>query len=97
MTSLINDLNLLREMTPLGIRDLLVTEGVKGVRGDPDSCPIARWLDHRHPRIHSSVSVLGIEIWDEGCMSEYPTPESVKDFMGVFDMGGYPEVDEESL
>jgi hypothetical protein len=92
MGALSDDLNILREMTPDSIHDLLAAEGITGTPGHPRSCPVAEWLTRRHPLLNIHVTGDEISAVEAEGLSLYSAPWSVRDFIISFDRHDYPEL-----
>lgn len=83
--------------TPGEIRDFLVAEGVRGIKGKPWSCPVAvyvrRGSGHTVSVQHTETSCLdsgGHLI--RGCPTLLNTV-AMSTFMSCFDCGHYPELE----
>lgn len=79
------------------IADYFIGEGVQGYRQEEDSCPIAKWMQQT---TNEAVYVTDTQafIYDDDASSpirlkeESPLSPAMKEFVGRFDGGDYPEL-----
>lgn len=73
--------------SPGEIHDTLVKGGFSGTPSHGRTCPVARYLN---AKVSESVSVSGSTVYWDG--KSVPTTAPVREFVGHFDMGKYPEL-----
>lgn len=74
--------------TPRGIYEFFRREGVKGMPGSFDRCPVARWLSERTGRtIHVGVSMAYTHNADGEPFEQVVLPRGVALFTHEFDNG----------
>lgn len=76
--------------TPDEVAMSLAAEGIKGIRGKSQDCPIARYVATIYPEWFT----VGLNTIITHGQSVY-LPESIVAFIRRFDKGFYPELDEE--
>ncbi len=78
------------------VADALTVSGVRGLVGDPEQCPVARWLRGRFPAL-GPVRVMP-DRW-RAVSGPWPSgaiPWAVRMFIGRFDAGMYPTLVDEA-
>lgn len=81
------------------VKEFLKMMGTTGYRNDEMSCPISNWVRSMtgHPVItEATISVCVGEDWNYNT-EEYSLSLAVREFILNFDLGHYPELDEDSV
>lgn len=81
-------------MSKEDIADLLRAEGVKGLTGAPNACPIANLIHKKTgTRVLMGHTVYSVDDTDTACAR---VPVTVGDFIDMFDSDEYPELEDVS-
>lgn len=81
------------------VKEFLVMMGATGFRQDEMSCPISNWVGRMtgyQVITEDRVTVcIGPDWGNDDYVYQYPLSEAVRDFIYHFDLGHYPELDED--
>lgn len=79
------------------VKEYLKLMGVKGFRENEMNCPISNWIRYNTDcpvMTEDKIIVFTGYDWDND-VDEFETSEAVKQFIRNFDVGDYPELEDE--
>jgi hypothetical protein len=84
-------LALMADFTPDEVAEYLQSQGITGLRGNSQKCPIAVWL--QSVTGYGQIRVAwNVAIWFDGVIAKYETPPVLRNFYHAFDSMQYPDL-----